>query len=607
MGILEEDVDKVKQSVDIVELVAEHVQLKRVGRRWVGLCPFHSERSPSFSVNQELGLYYCFGCGAKGDAISFIRNVENLEFVSAVEYLADKVGMTVRVDDVQDQQVRQKRHELLVVMKETTDFFHARLLNSPEASDARSYLRSRGFSSEDVTKFRIGWAGPGGKKLQDFLGVSTDLLVAAGLVSVDNTSKEFFYKRIMFPIFSPVGDPIAFGGRIMPEATGPKYKNSPTGILYDKSKVLYGLNWGKNSIVEQNMVIVCEGYTDVVGLSAMGVDCAVAPCGTALTEEHVKMLTNYTDTFVLMFDADQAGQTAAERLLTWEKKYGLNLVVVSLPDGQDPGEISRENPDMMREALNNPVPFMKFRVNRALQGIDLSTAEGKAKAADVGLNVIKEHPDDIIKDQYIMDLSSTLGLTPEQLRNRTPVVNTTMKNKMVGPNRYGSEEEKTGPLYNTKNLGVPLGSPEVEALRVLIDSPEDFAPMTHEVLFTNITCHTIYGGLRDNKWRVDNLEEIFTVELADFVQQLAVQESEVDQIEVFKRLVENSAQKKLVEMGEATRSQNLPMDDLLLVSQQVQWLKVELEKMKDHDASLDAAPNIFEWLIEQHNNNNTNQ
>lgn len=597
MGIVEEDLEKVKKATDIVELISEQVQLKRVGRRWVGLCPFHSERSPSFSVNQELGFYYCFGCGAKGDAISFVRETANLEFVSAVEQLADKAGIELRMDAPQDQQARKKRQELLGVVNETADFFHARLLNSPQAADARSYLRSRGFTGEDVRKFKIGWAGPGGQKLQEFLDEDIGLLVDAGLVAPDNPEKEFFFRRIMFPICSPTGDPVAFGGRILPDGKGPKYKNSPGGVLYDKSRVLYGLNWAKSSIVEKNSVIICEGYTDVIGLSAMGVENVVAPCGTALTEDHVKLLSNYTDTFILMFDADQAGRTAAERLLEWEKKHQLNLLVVQLPDGMDPGEISRTNPELMGDVLEKPIPFLKFRISQAIKNFDVSSAEGKARAADAAILVINDHPDEIIRDQYIMEVATHLGVPSEKLRGRKPGAANNFKGTQG--TRGTQQESDAKPLFDPKKLGIPLRSPEVEALRVLVDSPETFAPITHEVLFTNDTCLTIYQGLKENDWSVENLEEIFSSEITDFVLQLAVQEAQVDGLDVFQRLVENAATQTMHSLTQKISTEQTMDDNTVLEwAQNIQWLKSELDRMRDPSQSPDAAPNIFEWLIE---------
>jgi DNA primase len=311
MGIEDDDIARVRQASDIVAVISEHVALKRVGRRWQGLCPFHAEKSPSFSVNQEEGLYYCFGCSAKGDVITFVREIEHLDFVGAVEKLAGRAGVTLHYTDRDQGESRRKRARLLEALERAVDWYHERLLGSPDAAKARGYLRSRGLDGDDVRQYRIGWAPEGWDELAKALKVPDAVFVDAGLGFLNrrNRQTDAFRGRVLFPIFDAQGAPVGFGGRILPGGDGPKYKNSAESAVYAKSKVLYGLNWVKANIVSADEAIVCEGYTDVIGFAKADVPRAVATCGTALTDEHVRLLRSFARRIVLAFDADAAGHS----------------------------------------------------------------------------------------------------------------------------------------------------------------------------------------------------------------------------------------------------------------------------------------------------------
>ena len=423
MGILDEDIQRVREATDMVALVTEHLQLKRVGRRWTGLCPFHTEKSPSFSVNGEEGLYYCFGCGAKGDAITFVREIEHLDFAGAVERLAGRAGITLRYTTQGEGEGRSRKKTLVDAMEAAVVWYHERLLSSPDAAEARKYLRGRGLDGEIVRQYRIGWAPDDWDLLVRNVGIGFDRLEAVNLAMLNkrNRRQDVFRNRILFPIFDSQGDPVAFGGRVLPGGEGPKYRNSSETPIYAKSKVLYGLNWAKGAIVENDEAIVCEGYTDVIGMARVGLGRAVAPCGTSLTEEHVRLLTRFGKRIVLAFDADAAGDNAAARFYEWEGKYEVDVRVAALPPGQDPGDLAQNDPDALRRSVEESVPFLRFRFDRALAGQDVSSPEGKARAADRVLPVIAEHPDEIVRDQYVMDLADRLHLDPDRLRGRLKV------------------------------------------------------------------------------------------------------------------------------------------------------------------------------------------
>jgi len=420
MGIPDEDVARVREATDIVALIGEHAALKRQGRRWVGLCPFHGEKTPSFSVNAEEGFYYCFGCQAKGDAITFVREVEHLDFVDAVRRLADKSGITIR-EDANSGRESQRRQVFRDAMEQAAEWYHQRLLVGADAGQARDYLRSRGYDGEVVRRFRLGWAPDGWDELCRALALPEEIAVGAGLAFVNRRGKlqDAFRARVLFPICDPSGHPVALGGRVLPGSADPaKYKNSTETPIYSKRRTLYALNWAKHDIIARDEVVVCEGYTDVIGLFGAGVERAVATCGTALAEEHVKLLRGFASKVVLAFDADGAGQAAAGRFYEWERRLEINVAVAALPPGSDPGELARSDPDGLRAAIEGAKPFLQFRVERILDGGELSTPEGRAKAADTALAAVAEHPDNLVRDQYVMQVAERCRLEPLLLRDR---------------------------------------------------------------------------------------------------------------------------------------------------------------------------------------------
>lgn len=605
MGIVDEDIAKVRDATDIVAVVSEHVQLKRVGRRWTGLCPFHSEKSPSFSVNAEQGLYYCFGCGAKGDAITFVRETDHLDFAAAVEKLAAGSGVVLHYTDSNEGDKRKQRSRLVEAMAAATDFYHQRLLEAPDAAAARKYLRSRGFSGDEVRHYRLGWAPDSWDTLVKALPFPQEVLVDAGLAFINARSRptDAFRGRILFPIFNASGDPVAFGGRIMPGAEGPKYKNSSGSAVYDKSRVLYGLNWSKGAIVAADEAIVCEGYTDVVGFAAVDMGRAVATCGTSLTEEHVRVLRSYAQRVVLAFDADAAGQNAAERFHEWEQRYGLDVAVVALPAGTDPGDLARTDPDALRAAVTDAVPFLRFRVDRVLAGLDTTTAEGRARAATAALVVIAQHPDELVRDQYVMDLADRLRLPSDQVRERMASVRRGEVPTVAGRSAERPGRRQAGPTGSGPSDGGPSrrsatsvvhDSPEMEALRLALSRPDEVAPSLHEVLFSDALCTEAYRHLVASQWKAGHLDGADDQAVA-LIQRLAVEETESEPAEVVERLVEAAGQREMAMLGAEARAAD--DDRALELASLVGWLKPQLEALRDPRTAGPAAPVVLDWLI----------
>jgi len=421
MGILDDDVARVRELTDLAELVGEHMALKRVGRRFVGLCPFHGEKTPSFSVNPELGVYYCFGCQASGDAITFVREVEHLDFVGAVERLASRAGVTLRYDDSSQGRDRKRSARLSEAVGAAVDFYHRILVDDPAGGEARRYLRSRGFDGDAARRFRLGCAPESFDALSRHLhrrGFSRDEMISAGLAFTNRAQRlqDQFRGRLMFPIHDARGEPVGFGGRTIGAGAGPKYKNSPETPLYHKSRLLYWLHEAKADIVASGGVVVCEGYTDVMALVLSGVPQAVATCGTAVTDEHVGVLRKLARRVTLAYDADSAGQAAAERWYAWEQEHDIEVRVAALPPGRDPADVWSDSPDALREAVDEAAPFLAFRLNRVLGAADLSTVEGRARAADAAVDVIAQHPSDLVRDQYVMQISDRMRIEPGRIR-----------------------------------------------------------------------------------------------------------------------------------------------------------------------------------------------
>jgi DNA primase len=418
MGIADDDVERLKSTVSIVDTIQQYVALKRVGRSWTGLCPFHAEKSPSFNVREETGYYKCFGCQAGGDVITFIQEIEHLDFPGAIEHLAAKAGMQLNYTSTGQSKERARRKRLTEAMGDAVEWYHQRLLNDPGARRARDYLRSRGLAGDIARQFKIGWAPDDWDTLARELGQPGDVMQDVGLAFRNRRNKmqDSFRARVMFPIFSESGEALAFGGRILPGSDDPaKYKNSSETAIYSKSKTLYGLNWAKAGVAKVDQVIVCEGYTDVIGFHLAGVPRAVATCGTALTEEHVRLLKRYASRVVLSFDADAAGQGAAERFYEWEQKHQVEVSVARLPEGKDPGDLARSDPAALAKAVDDSVPFLGFRLQRTLGSRRLDSPEHRARLAEEAMAVVNEHPNANVRKLYAGEVAAKVGLPVSDL------------------------------------------------------------------------------------------------------------------------------------------------------------------------------------------------
>jgi DNA primase len=624
VAIPDEDVARVRSATDIVALVSEHAALKKQGTRWVGLCPFHQEKSPSFSVNAEMGVFHCFGCQRSGDVITFVRDMEHVDFVEAVQRLADRAGVTI-TEDPSASAERRHRAPLFAAMEKAVDFYHERLLSAADAGPARDYLRSRGYDGDVVRRFRLGWAPDDWDALAQDLKVPSKVLVDAGLGFVNRRGRlqDAFRARILFPIFDPSGRAIALGGRILPAPAsgapgaggappGPKYKNSQDGPIYSKRRTVYGLNWAKHDIVASGEVIVCEGYTDVIGLFQVGLPRAVATCGTALGEDHFRLLGNFGRRLVLAYDADAAGQAGAGRVYEWEKRHDVDVAVAALPPGSDPGDLARTDPDALRAAIADAQPFLAFRVERVLASADLRSNEGRNRGAEAALAVIAEHPGEGVRDQYLMTVSSrcridvdTLRAMAERVAREGPAPVPEGSRRGAGSARQGDRADgasgapqapRAPSAANGRSPGAGTARPGLEALRLAVHRPELVVDRLEAVLFSDPLQRDAFealAGAQDLHEAVE-IAERNDPRVGDLLRRMAVEEPSADADDVVVTLVRNASRRALAVVEAQARLSPESVDQVAPVIARV---RRDLDELDEREGGLVAADRLLAWLV----------
>ena len=592
MGIVDEDIVAVRAATDIVAVISKYTQLRRSGARWVGLCPFHTEKTPSFNVNGELGLYRCWGCQARGDVITFVREIEHVDFVAAVELLAGWAGITLRYSDRDEGEGRKRRARLVAAVEQAVDWYHERLLSAADAAVARKYLRERGLTGDEVRAFRIGWAPDAWNEMVRALKLPDDVLRDTGLGFLNRNGRQTdaFRGRILFPIFDANGDAVGFGGRVMPGGEGPKYKNTPETVLYQKSKLLYALNWSKARIVNDDRAIVCEGYTDVIGFARAGVPAAVATCGTALTDEHVKLLRRYARRLVLAFDADSAGQAAADRFYQWEREHDLEVTVADLPPGVDPADLAVTDPARLAAAVEGALPFLRFRIDRVLEGADLSTVEGRARAAEAAVEVIREHPSDGVRDQYLMEVAGRCRVEPDTLR--TALARPAPASRERAGDRHSAPSTDAPPVATRPRASEERDSPELEVLRHVVHAWREVEPwIRYEDLFLSDLHARAFMALMAHP-TVPEAIAAADPAVAELLTRLATEEVRSTPFDAVVRMLTERAR---IEVRLLRAQVAADPDDLELLRVQ-HWLSATIDLLRDPDASGAAADQLVAWL-----------
>jgi DNA primase len=573
MAIAEDDIQKVRTVATLSDVVSPYAQLRRAGRGQVGLCPFHSERTPSFNVNDETGRYMCFGCGAKGDVFNFVQAMEHLDFIGAVEKLAGKFGIELHYTSGAGSGERKHRKDLQQLMERAVDWYHTRLLESADARAAREYLRARDLAGDVARQFKIGWAPDEWDALSRALDAPAEMLREAGLGFVNKAGRmqDSFRARVMFPIFDETGAAVAFGGRILPGSSDPaKYKNSSETPIYTKSRTLYGMNWAKGNVVKQDRVIVCEGYTDVIGFHKSGLPVAVATCGTALTEEHVRLMKRYARNIVLAFDADSAGQGAAEKFYAWESKYDISVSVAQFPDGQDPGELAQKNPQALETAVAEAVPFLGFRLSRLFDAHPLRSPEVRARVANKAMELINEHPDANVRRLYAGQVASHTGVSAAELVKVA---------------------DKGG------NIATAVAAPVIQAadgagfvaLSLLIHEWDAIAPWLIEELFADEPSRDAFRALAEADGQVHAALLLATPEGAEIIERAAVYSADADPYVEARSLIAAAVRREL------PRRRG---DDDLATAQMQRSVRLALDDLAKPDKSTVVAVQLLQWLAE---------
>jgi DNA primase len=509
--IRQEDVASVRERTDIVQVVSAYTQLRKAGRdSLVGICPFHAEKTGSFSVSPTKQVYYCFGCGESGDVFKFVEKTENFSFVEAVERLASAAGVTLRYEGETEagRRTTGRRNVIHKAIAEAAHLYHRMLREGREAAEARVYLESRKITNDSLERFEIGYA-PG---YPDYLlkrmskSYSSDLLLEAGLVSKDANGavRDRFRGRVVFPIHDVSGNAVGFGGRLLEGPGSPpnaaKYVNSPDGPVYHKGTLLYNLHRAKAEATRSGRAFMVEGYTDVVALDQGGIPNGVATCGTAVGEDHVRLLARFTDKVILAFDSDEAGARAAERAFQFHQRYPVDLAVLVLPAGQDPADFVTANGGEAFAALaERAVPLVEYMIERTLVGRDLSTIEDRTRAVKVGLALLADLEDPVRREEYARILADKVGESERSVMQQLE-----QSRGDVGTESPGAAQA-TASAMRPARLG-PDEEVEREVLKLLVQAPalctewrgrltpDMFAKPTHRKAFELIAESFDRGG-----------------------------------------------------------------------------------------------------------------
>ena len=418
-----EIIDQVRQASSIVEIASQYTTLKRRGRKWVGLCPFHTEKTPSFTVDEEKQLYHCFGCGVGGDVFSLVMERESLTFPEALKSRADRYRVPLPAQQRVRPEVLKLEEKLFKVNDLALAYFRKNLTGTSEGRKGLEYLKKRGLSDETIQTLKLGYALNAWTALIDFFqskDVPVSLLEKGGLALPGSRPGEYrdrFRGRVIFPIFSLTGRVVGFGGRTVVDAE-PKYLNSPETPLYSKGKLLYGLNFTKDAIRQEGTAILVEGYTDFSSLYQAGITNVVASLGTALTPWQVGQAMRFAPRLVINYDGDNAGRTAAARAVPLGLEKGLNIDVLVLPDDLDPDAFIRKHGrDRYLALLKKPLPGLDFLVDSLTAGVRMAIPEEKGKVARAIVREIEKVPDAVARGEYLRRAGAKLGVPEELLRN----------------------------------------------------------------------------------------------------------------------------------------------------------------------------------------------
>lgn len=536
--ISDEFIEQLRMNNDIVSVISPYVELKRRGKNLIGLCPFHNEKTPSFTVYPDTQSFYCFGCGAGGEMISFVRRIENIDYIEAVKSLADKCGMAMPEDGYDDSLII-KRKRVYEMNKEAARFFH-QVLMSDEGKTALNYYLSRGYTPATIKKFGLGYAPDSWDKLLKHLrglGYSYEEIYEADLAKKSTkTDKVRYYdnfrNRVMVPIIDVRGRIVAFGGRVLDDSK-PKYVNTSDTLVYKKSLGVFALNYAKNS--NERKLMVVEGYMDVIALHQAGFTNTVAALGTAFTPEMAKLLSRYADEILLCFDNDEAGRKATDRAMNVFSSVGLKIKVIKMTGGKDPDEILKKfGPEKFRSFITGAANDIEFRILEEREKYDVESSDGKLNFIKAVAQILSETDDIVAKDVYATKICNELSFSKDAMINQINALSK-KRNYKSRSERFRAVQKEMSGLNNKvntqKSRNLRCANAEEALLSSLMRNPDfwdkikdeissdDFITDFNKRLF-NIITDRISQGLNidlsliaDSTFTIEEIDAIKSIEM----------------------------------------------------------------------------------------------
>lgn len=493
-------IEEIKNKLNIVEVIGSYIKLQKAGANYRAVCPFHAEKKPSFFVSPARQIWHCFGCGLGGDVFAFIKQIEGVEFGDALRILAQKTGVELKRENPKLRTERQRLYEIC----ELATMFFEKQLESKTGQEVKEYLLNRKVNNDSIVKWRIGWSPDSWYGLAEFLrgkGYKNDELVNAGLVIKNDKGSYYdrFRSRIMFPIFDLNSQVVGFGGRVFKSDDTAKYVNTPSTLLYDKSKILYGLDKAKLAIRKNDACVLTEGYVDVILAHQMGAENVVASSGTALTPYQLKILKRYSENLLTAFDMDIAGDTATKRGINLAQAQGFNIKVVVLPEDKDPADVISENPENFSQAIGRAKGILDFYFDNAFARLDSKIPEGKKEISQMLLPVIKRIPNKIEQFSWIQKLAKKLEVSED-------VVEQELKKTKIEEEAFGLEPEEKEAIIQK-----PRKDLLEERLIVLLLRSKSLMGCIDNDLYNLLSPQSfqIMSCLKDNKEVPEELSEAF--------------------------------------------------------------------------------------------------
>ncbi len=585
MAIPEEFIQELKNKTDIVDVVSSYVRLKKAGRNMLGLCPFHNEKTPSFTVSADKNFFHCFGCGAGGDVISFIRRIENLDYVDAIKFLAQRAGLEVP-EGQRNEGLTRLRNRIYEANREAARFYH-KCLYSPEGKKALDYLRGRGLTEKTIIHFGLGYSPSSRFELVNYLrdkGFTGTELIQANLANESKNGNPYdrFSDRVMFPIIDLRGNVIAFGGRIMSDIK-PKYLNTSDTPAFNKSKNLFALQLAKNQAKGQ--LILVEGYMDVIALHQAGFENTVATLGTALTTEQANIIRKYCDEIVICYDADEAGQKASARAIDILRQTGVKIKVLTVPNGKDPDEFIKSHgengPARFRLLLDKCGNDIEYRLAKLRLKYDLEDTRQKVDFLTEAAKIFAGLENDIEKDAYIVNLAEELHIDKNAIMNQVA--------KYVRKNQYEARQQQQRKMYHSssgqdniinpeKSYHLKAANAEEALLAILLTHPDAAAQISRQLpadKFITSFNRKVYETIQKRA------EQNLGTDASDISGEFSIDENNCIHRIVFSRLRENDPFRAAQNYIAILEEENQKLSPEQIARSDEQTLMEQLQKMRE--------------------------